>query len=202
MLTQAESPVDATPPEAMWSISRVAERDKISKQAVSKRAKLFAAERGLIVSRDARERITAINVVQFDQLCAQHGNASKAQKPKALTAQQSADRGQPGRSYNDALREKGWLEVEQRRLELARSKGELIPIAAVMQSLADCSAVIVKVIERLPAQSDDLAASVGRDGTHGLRVALKKLADQMRREIADAVSAVGARPIADAPGAE
>jgi hypothetical protein len=47
------------------------------------------------------------------------------------------------------------------------------------------------VVDRLPNAADDLAAAVAREGSHGLRVALKDLAVKLRGELADAFAAMG-----------
>ena len=40
-------------------------------------------------------------------------------------------------------------------------------------------------VDRLPNAADDLAAAVAREGSHGLRVALKDLAVKLRGELAN-----------------
>ena len=187
MLTKAESPVDATPPEAMWPISRIAARDHISKQAVSKRVKAFAAAHDLAVLRNGRGHITALNVVQYDRLRGQFGDIAKDQRPQPASANDLPDGDD---SYNEARRVQGWLEVEARRLDLAKVRGELVPASAVALAIADSAAEIVKAIERMPAMADDFAAAVSRDGSPGLRLMLKQYAEKLRAEIADALDAI------------
>lgn len=189
MLTDPSAAVDATPAAVMWSVSQIAERDKISKQAVSKKVKALAADHGLQVTRDGRKRITAINVAHYDLLRERTDDPSKAQRPPA--ASENAPATIPaGETYDDARRTKTWLEVERERISLGIQRGELVQRADVAQAVSDVSIEIVRIVERLPTQSDDLAAVLGRDGLHGLRVALKKLSDKMRIDIADALDAL------------
>jgi DNA-binding Lrp family transcriptional regulator len=171
--------VDETPPAAvMWSVSQIAERDGITKQAVSKMVRRLAEEHGLAVERNAQGAVTAVNVAAYDHLRQRYGDPSKAQAPLPLAAPPAND------SYDEALRQKTWIETERQRIALAETKGELLNAAKVREALQRCGAEIAAVIKRLPNATDDFAATVGREGSHGLRVALNKYSTSQLVEIA------------------
>ncbi|CUA90201.1 hypothetical protein Ga0061061_111113 [Chelatococcus sambhunathii] len=185
MLTTPTTPVDA-PRAVMWTVKQVADRDGVSKQAVSKKVKDLVERHGLAVERDGQGRVVALNVAEYDHLRGRYGDPSKAQAPR----QQELPQPPPSESYDEALRQKTWHEAERRRIELEEMKGRLVPVAAVESIVAESGAAIASVIDRLPSSADDLAAAVARDGSHGLRVALKKLANAMREDIAKALDKV------------
>lgn len=195
MLTPATTTVDATPRAVMWPIGKIAERDGVSKQAVSKKARALVEKHGLSVDRDDRGRIAAVNVAEYDHLRGRFGDPSKAQAPRP-TANAAAPASQPApanESYDEALRQKTWHEAERRRLELEELKGELIRVARVADALQVCGEEINRIVDRLPSMTDDLANAVARDGSHGLRVALKRLAARIRGEIAEAMRTIASR---------
>jgi hypothetical protein len=197
MLTAATNEVDAPPPRSgeaprtvMWSVSQIAARDAVSKQAVSKKVRDLL-EHGLKVERDPQGRVIAVNVVEYDRLRGRTDDPSKAQAP----GRQAPPLLPLGESYDEALRQKTWHEAEKRRLELAELKGELIRTERVADAIVNCGSAIAKICDRLPNAADDLAAALSRGGVHALRVALKDIARAQRAEIADALAAIaGAAP--------
>lgn len=175
----------------MWSVSDVALRDGVSKQAVSKKVKALAEKHGLSVERNAQGHVVRLNVAEYDHLRGRFDDPSKDQRPEAPSPKRggSASRDH-AESYDEALRQKTWHEAEKRRLELAELKGELIPVAAVADAVIACHEAISRVIDRLPSFTDDLAAAVAKDGAHGLRVELRKVAVRMRGDVADALESL------------
>jgi hypothetical protein len=182
LLAAAEAPPDAV----LWTVQQIAERDQISKQAVSSRARRLMAESGLYVETDSRGRITRLNVVQYDSLRQRFGDAAKAKapKPKAAAPMPAAD------SRDEAMRRQAWIEAERARLSLDELTGKLVRVAAVADAVATCGDKIAEILDRLPNVADDLAAAVARDGSHGLRQALGGEAHRLRAEIANALRAV------------
>lgn len=170
----------------MWTAQAIAERDGVSKQAVTKQARRLAGEHGLAVERDGRDRIIKLNVVQYDALRQRFGDASKVQapKPKAEARMPAAD------SRDEAMRRQAWIEAERARLSLDELTGKLVRVADITAALAACGEAIAGIIDRLPNAADDIAAAGARHGSHGLRQALADEAHRLRREIAAALRAV------------
>lgn len=167
----------------MWTIRQIADRDGISKQAVSKRARRFADEHGLIVETDGKCRLLKLNVVQYDQLRGQFADPSKAQAPKLKAEQKppAAD------SYDEARRTQAWLDAERSRLALEEQKGNVVRVDAVRAAFGEVGDIIAESIDRLPNIADDMAAEVIKNGPHALRAGLTKEANRMRAEIAQAL---------------
>lgn len=199
MLTQQQSEVNAVnaaPRVVMLSIAQLAERDGVSKAAISKKVKQLVERNGLEVERDSQGRVASVNSVQFDFLRGKTDDPSKAQAPAAKPRAASNDQPPADKeSYNEALRQKTWIDAERGRFSLAKEKLEYIRAAGVADAAVDCGADIARIVDRLPGAADDLAAAVGREGVHGLRIALKQLASRMRGDIANALAQLAA----DAP---
>jgi len=184
-LTTVTTAVDA-PRTVMWSVSQIAERDGVSRQAVSKKVKTLVERHGLTVERDGQGRIQAVNVAEYDHLSGRYGDPSKAQAPRKNEAQDLPK----SESYDEALRQKTWHEAERRRIELDELKKRLVRVDALLDAIARVGEDIVRVIDRLPNATDDLAAAVAREGAHGLRVGLKNVAARMRQDVAQALAAL------------
>jgi hypothetical protein len=197
MLTEATTTVDGplpglseAPRAVMWTVSEVAKRDCISKQAVSKKVKELV-DAGLSVERDAQGHVKRLNVVEYDRLRGKTDDPSKAQAPSRdlnVSAKPAGD----DESYKEALRTKTWHESERLRLDLEERRGELVRVDAVTDAVVNCATSITGIVDRLPNAADDLVAAVTREGVHGVRVALKQLASKMRADIAEKLTAIAA----------
>lgn len=91
---------------------------------------------------------------------------------------------------------KARTETEQYRARLAQLEyeqriGRLVSIEDVTLSMERCAEVLVRDIDQLPAEADDLAAAFARDGAAGLRVALKETARRIRGRIAENMRLIG-----------
>jgi len=183
--------VNAPPRAVMLSIAGIAERDGVSKPAVSRKVKQLVADHGLLVERDQQGRVAAVNVAQYDELRGRFGDPSKAQAPvQTLALPQPVAASE---TYDEALRQKTWIEAERSRMRLAQEKGELVEAAALAAALAECGGKITRVVDRLLGQCDDMAAAVGKDGVHGLRVLVKKIIFQLKSDIASELESVAAK---------
>lgn len=171
-----------TPRTVMWSISDIAERDGVSKQAVSKKVGDLVEKHGLTVERDSRGRVASVNVAEYDHKRGLFDDPSKTQRPA-----QPEMKVKPSETYEEALRQKTWHEAERRRLELESLKGSLVPLAEIEIALGEVAADIIQALDRLPALADDIAAAIARDGGHGARVVLKGEVERLRSAIADAL---------------
>lgn len=167
----------------MWTVSQVAERDGVSKQAISKKVRDLADKHGLAVERDTRGHIIRLNVAEYDHLRGRYGDPSKSQAPRR--DQSDSPRGE---SYDEALRQKTWHDAERARINLEELKGELIRVSAIVEAVDHCGTAITHTVDRLINDADDITAAIARDGVHGCRVILKTIAARMRSDIADALS--------------
>lgn len=202
MLTPTPADVNATPPRAvMMSIAAIASRDGVSKPAVSRKVKQLADKHGLTVERDGQGRVAAVNVAEYDELRGRFGDPSKAQAP---TPQPTAakEQAKPSETYDEALRQKTWIEAERARIRLAQEKGELLEAAALGAALGECGGKISRVIDRLLNRCDDMTAAVAKDGVRGLRVLMKKIVFDQKSEIATVLESVAAGTEAESQSGE
>lgn len=195
-------------PEAMWSVSRIAERDGVSKPTVSNHVKRLVERHGLIVHRDANGRVCAVNVVQYDTLRDRYADPSKAQapfrgaeEPPPLPVPAGAP--PPPRdltNYDEAQRRRAWLDVEKRRLEVGEQRGLLIRADRYAEAVGRCAEEVARVVDLLPQEADALAAKLDLDDVHALRLALKGMARHLRADLAKAFEALAAEtPAQDEP---
>jgi hypothetical protein len=74
------------------------------------------------------------------------------------------------------------------RLDLEERRGKLMRVSKVEDALATIGQKIVRIIDQLPMDADDLATAVARGGVPALRLAMKEIARRMRTGIADSLS--------------
>jgi hypothetical protein len=170
----------------MWTIAQVADRDGVSKPVVSVRVKRFVEQHGLTVERDGQGRVARLNVAEYDALRGRYDDPSKAQAP---SSRPPADEQPQSESYDEALRQKTWLETERRRIDLDQIRGKLVETASVAEGYDRAASAIREVLDRLDDHADDLAAVVARDGVRGLHTALKRLGADILGDIAEAIDA-------------
>ena len=169
----------------MWTAAQVATRDKISKQAVTRRVRDYALNHGLRVERNHKGSILAFNVVEYDHLRGRYGDPSKAQAPKVEPPEIIAVAA--NETYDEARRQQACLDAERSRLALDEAKGLLVPVDDVRDAIATAGGIIAGIFDRLPNAADDLAPTIAREGSHGLRLGLSDMAVRMRKEIATAL---------------
>ncbi|WP_316173563.1 MULTISPECIES: winged helix-turn-helix domain-containing protein [unclassified Bradyrhizobium] len=178
-------PADPAPFAPFMTVSEIAERDGVSKQAVSKRVRAMVEMHGLEVELDGQGRVARINVAQYDHLRDRHGDPSKDQRPETPEpAAPAAD------SYEEALRLKTHYEAVRRGLELDEHIGKLVRVDELVKVGDEIGAKVAQVIGSLDNEAEAFAMALDRDGAHGLRVLLKQTRYRMLTEVADALSAL------------
>lgn len=185
-MTGATDVNTSAPPRAvMWSIGEIAERDGVSKPAVSRKVAQLVERNGLSVERDERGRVAKVNVAEYDHLRGRFDDPSKAQRPQAPIQAPSIT--PAGESYDEALRQKTWTEAERARLRLEEEKGDLIRRGDHAAACSRFGEVLIRIVKSLVNCADDHAVVVARDGANGLRKAYKELTDRQLNEMADAL---------------
>lgn len=168
--------------EVMWSVTRIAERDGVSRQAISKQVARLIEHHKLDVSRDSRGRVAAVNIVHFDDLRRRFGDSGKVHEPAAKPALPDPDQGSDA-TLDGARRLKLVLETEAIRLRLAEESGQLVRMDVMTEALTRLAEEIGRVVD-LPQHADTIAGASAR-GLHELRITLKRLTTEMRTAIAD-----------------
>ena len=173
-----------------WSLKQIAERDSISVKAVSKAVARLIETDGLAVSRDARGRVSAVDLAQYDHLRRRTDNPSRVQAAATVAGREARDTG--GGDYNAALTEKTRYEAIRRRLEVEELQGQLVRVDAIADAATRIASDLARLIDQMPQAADTLAAALARDGSRGLQVELKKLAHTWRERLADKLAAFAA----------
>lgn len=171
----------------MVAPAHVAERDKVTKQAVTKLVRELADKSGLPVERDGRGRIVRFSLAHFDHLrerfsssekvsAARASSTASVQRPSTVSAENSRD---------EALRQEAWLKVGRERLRQQEVAGNLVRADMLAEALVRAGREIQSTVARLPNSADDLALAVSKEGAHGLRVALREKAFEVNTKIAE-----------------
>ena len=168
--------------EVMWTVSRIAERDGVSRQAISKQVARLVEHHKLGVSRDGRGRVSAVNIVHFDDLRRRFGDSAKAHEPAAKLTLPEPD-GPGDATLDGARRLKLVLETEAIRLRLAEESGQLVRMDVMTEALNRLAEEIGRAVD-LPQHADMIAAAASR-GLHELRITLKRITTETRTAIAD-----------------
>jgi predicted transcriptional regulator len=181
-------PGDLAPPALMMTVSEIADRDGVSKQAVSKRVAALVESQGLAVERNARGHVERVNVAQYDHLRDRHGDPSKDQRPSQPETPAKPD----AESYEESLRLKTLYEATRRGLELDETLGKLVRVEELEPAADDIGAEIAGVVRSLETEADAYAAALMRDGPHGLRLVMKQTTYRMLTEIAEKLGGLAA----------
>ena len=169
----------------MVAPAHVAERDGVTKQAVTKMVRDLAEKSGLPVERDGRGRIVRFSLAHFDHMRERFASSEKVASSRAVSpALQNSPNADAGTSRDEALRQEAWLKVGREKLRQQELAGNLVRADLLGEALAKAGREIQSMIARLPNSADDLAMAVSKEGAHGLRVALRDAAFEMNTKIA------------------
>lgn len=179
--------------EVMLSLKAIAERDNVSRQAISKQVARLVEQHGLEVTRDGRGRVCAVNIVHFDDLRRRFGDATKVTTGGATDRPPQPEPGRESGSdatLDGARRIKLVHETELMRLRLAEERGQLVRMDLMTEALTRLAEEIGRTVDLLQ-HTDTIAAAAGR-GLHELRITLKRLTTQTRTAIADQCASIAA----------
>jgi len=177
----------------MRTISEIAARDGVSKMAVSKAVKkLLEAKPDTPVERDGQGRVMRVSLADYDEFRARHVNPAKSKVPLRHDDDPApADQIQPGGatprtdSFEEARRQAEWMKVRREQLRHQEATGALIRKDRTEEALRQAGREIQATIRRIQNRADDIAVAVSKEGIHGARLALRKIADEIGEEIAD-----------------
>lgn len=184
--------------EVMWTVSRIAERDGVTRQAISKQVARLIDHHSLDVSRDGRGRVSAVNIVHFDDLRRRFGDSGKVrgQTDERPVPEPEQSAGSDA-TLDGARRIKLVYETEVLRLRLAEDAGSLLRKDLIEDGLDRLAEEIGRIVD-LPQHADVIAAAAGKS-LHELRIVLKRLTLEMRTAIsAQAAALAAAAPQRDA----
>lgn len=177
----------------MWSIGKIAERDGVSKAAVSKAAKKLLEERtDTPVERGSQGQVMKISLAHYDEYRQRFVNPAKATAP-IRTVSGSGSAGtqiNPSDSFDEARRQAEWLKVGRERIRHQEDLGQLVRKDILEAALRASGMEIQRIIGRLPNAADEVALAVSKEGVHGARTALRKVAFDLGNQISDALATI------------
>lgn len=169
----------------MWSIGQIAERDSVSKAAVSKAIKKLTEERpDTPVERGGQGQVLRVSVAHYDHYRQRFVNPAKATapiRPVSLTGA-SLD---PGESFEEARRQAEWLKVARERIRHQEECGQLLRRDKVEEAQRIVGREVQGIIRRLQNRADEIALAVSKEGVHGARIALRQIAFELGNEVSD-----------------
>lgn len=182
--------VDST--VVMWSPGQIAERDGVSKQAVSKTlGRLLKDHVDIPVERDARDRVMRVSLAHYDHHRGLFANSARSQAPKEERGQPELIT-RPGESRDEAIRQQAWLNLQREKLRHAEEMKQLVRADVLADALVNVGRTIQSEVNRLSNRADDIALAVSKEGTSGARMALRKISTEINTRIADALAAIAA----------
>lgn len=204
-------------PAVMLTISEIAARHKVSKQAVSKAVGKLVKAGGIPVERDGLGRVVKVSLAHYEHARERFLDPSRTQAEidgegsggKAAAAERGDAGGVSGEgasnrdprtdSFEEAKRLNEWLKYERESIRHRIEAGALVRADGISEAVTLAGREIQTVVSRLQNRADELALAVSREGSHGLRVLLRKVAFDLNTEIADKLSAIATlAPSADA----
>jgi hypothetical protein len=191
------------PGEGLWvSLSELAALKSVTRQSVSERLKRLEAD-GVIASRTRGGRkyvlLAAWDVATRDYT--DPARLAGRNTSKALTGA-AAPTGAADPTYTQELTRKARYDADLKEIELARQRGELVPVAEVTAAVDEAAAIIKSMLDRLPSHAEDVhAASAG--GPAAVRRALSAIVEGYRHAASDALTQmheVASRSDIETPG--
>jgi len=175
----------------MMTLSEIAARDGISRQAISKTVReLVEKHDDIPVERDGRGRIVRVSVGHIDHYRDKFQNPAKvlASRPSPSADNPKRDGASPseqeGDSFEEARRLNEWLRYSRLKLQHDEACGRLISADTVAAALDSLGREAQAIIARLPNHADDISGPFAKEGVHGLRTALREVAHQINLSIA------------------
>jgi len=178
---------------AMATVSELAQRDGVSKQAVAQAIRGMVTRHGLRVSRDSAGRVKGIDVAQFDAIRAATRHPSRDQRLAPQDSGAAQGSLALNETYDEALRLKTLYEAERSKLRLDTERGDLVPVVDALAAADALIDAVVSEFDKLPQVADEIAAAVARSGAAGARDVLKARARTARATLAAALDGMSIR---------
>jgi DNA-binding transcriptional MocR family regulator len=184
--------------DAWLSVSALARALGRDKAGVSRRVSRLESE-GLLKSRVGNAGQKLVNRAEFDRVAEmttdaiQTANGRRRAADSPVAAADMGDVVGPVLSHQQARKTQISADIAQ--LQLDELRGSLVRVADISAGASVQGETLARRIDQmLPEWADDLAAVVAKDGTAGLRTALKGKARELRGALAEAFAALAATP--------
>ncbi|WP_421477511.1 hypothetical protein [Agrobacterium tumefaciens] len=151
----------------------------MTKQAVSKTIQAILTNmKNVPVERDGRGRVLRISLAHYDH------HRERFMNPAKMTATPKENPFQ-GDSFEEAKRQAEWMKVSREKIRFEDEVSNLFRADKVTEALNLIRDEINPIFHRLPNHAEELAAIVAKEGVHGARIALRKIAFDTGNAIAD-----------------
>jgi DNA-binding transcriptional ArsR family regulator len=184
-------------PEGVWlSITEIARRKGVSKQALSKRVKSLEADDKVTVRR--RGQSVLVDLVEYDRAVGDFGDAGREAAAETVRAarRDQGDRADPSSSgLRDVQLERARYETRMRALDYAERTGQLVPLrgpGGVEDALVDASAEIIRSLD-LTMRHFDKIREATKDGEPAVRRVIKEIIHEQRIVIGKAMQVLAER---------
>ena len=184
MLTETGGAVDVPASDGVWmSITDVAKKRGISKQAVSKQLQRYEGTQHQVSTRKSG-RTKLVNIVEFDRARDALDDPSKlldVEQPKK-------DAGDGG--YKKHRTDREGYQAELARLELEERQGKLRHIDEIEDGLAKIGVELSQSFGMMITWADELSSAANKGGVDAVRAVLKKKARELAHKSADRLASV------------
>jgi hypothetical protein len=186
-------PVDDT--SGSWlNVSELARVRGQDKGGISRRVARLE-ELGALTTRPGPGRTKLINADEFARAVetltdtVREANGRRATGPRESNGGASSD---PVLGREQARRAKA--DADLKEMQRDERLGQLARVDDIASGAALQGETLARIIDRLPDRADDLAAVVAKEGSTGLRAALKVVARELRGALANAFAALAEAP--------
>lgn len=186
----------------MFSVTQIAERDGVSKQAVSKAVKKLLEDRPETpVERGSQGQVMRVSLAHYDHFRQRFVNPAKASAPirgvdgAPAEATRQVINPPPLRAedtFEEARRQSEWLKVGREKIRHQEDCGQLLRKDRIDDAHRMLGAELLSIIRRLPNRADDVALAISKEGVHGVRVALRQIAFEIGNQMADKLAEIAA----------
>jgi hypothetical protein len=183
----------------MVTVSYIADRDGVSKQAVSKTVrKMLAARPGTPVDLGPQGQVLRVSLAHYDEFRHRHVNPAKASAPlrpgglDQMEPPLSASADRESDSFEEARRQAEWLKVGRERIRQQEDCGQLIRKDKTEEAVATIASALQQIIRQLPNRADEVAIAVSKEGVHGVRTILRRVAFEIGNKMADRLQEIAA----------
>lgn len=175
----------------MRTVSQIAERDGVSKAAVSKAVRKMLDDRpDTPVERGAQGQVMLVSLAHYDHYRQRFVNPAKASAPIRAVSSASGTSVDASESFEEARRQSEWLKVGRERIRHQEDCGQLVRRDRLEEAHRLVGREIQSVIRRLQNRADEIALAVSKEGVHGARIALRTVSFDLGNEIADKLAAI------------
>ena len=161
----------ATAAPGWLTIDEIAAATGLNRSSVSRRVVKFEAD-GLVSTRVVGGR-KLVDRTSYDRACALSIDATQATNASGRKRRDDPAEPREPHALASAQARRVQLQADLLDMRLKELKASLIPADEVGDAMATAAGAMARVLETIPAHSDELAAAIVKDGVAGARAFLK-----------------------------